>query len=46
MAVFEAAWEVYNENKGSIGWDLTTLNPPYVSQQSVITPSHSLTPFA
>jgi len=25
-----AAWEVYNENKGSIGWDLTTLNPPYI----------------
>jgi len=25
-----AAWEVYNRNKGSIGWDLTTLNPPYL----------------
>lgn len=31
MIAFQAAWEVYNANKGSIGWDLTTLNPPYVS---------------
>jgi len=25
-----AAWDVYNGNKGSIGWDMTTLGPPYI----------------
>jgi len=27
---------VYSENKGSINWDLTTLNPPFVSQSAII----------
>jgi hypothetical protein len=46
MAAFKAAWEVYNGSKGSIGWDLTTLNPPYVSQQSAVTLGHRLISFA
>lgn len=29
--VSQAAWKVYNEKKGSINWDLTTLDPPYAS---------------
>jgi len=44
-SVFQAAWEVYDGSKGSIGWDLTTLNPPYVSLQSAITLSHRPTSF-
>ncbi|TEB26681.1 D-lactaldehyde dehydrogenase [Coprinellus micaceus] len=26
----KAAWNFYNTNKSSIGWDMTTINPPYV----------------
>lgn len=26
----KAAWDWYNDNKGSVKWDLTTINPPYV----------------
>ena len=40
MSAFLAAWDVYNKNKGSIGWDMTTLNPPYVSYPSVIVHRH------
>ena len=29
----QAAWEVYHRSKESVRWDLTTLNPPYVSYQ-------------
>jgi len=46
MSVFQVTWEIYNESKGSIGWDLTTLNPPSVSHQSTITLTHLPTSFA
>ncbi|EIN05399.1 D-lactaldehyde dehydrogenase [Punctularia strigosozonata HHB-11173 SS5] len=26
----KAAWDLYNKNKSSVGWDLVVLNPPYV----------------
>lgn len=29
--LFSAAWDWYSDNKGSVRWDLTTINPPYVS---------------
>ena len=45
-AVSQVAWEIYNANKGSIAWDLTTLNPPYVSQQFATAIGHLLTSFA
>lgn len=33
-----AAWDWYNANKASVKWDLTTINPPYVSSGN-LTPS-------
>lgn len=29
--ILTAAWEFWNKHKASVGWDLTVLNPPYVS---------------
>ena len=26
----KAAWEIYNQHKGKVSWDLTVLNPPFV----------------
>ena len=42
MSAPQAAWKVCNGNRGSIGWDTTTLNPPYVSYPSGIVHSSRL----
>ncbi|KAJ7600746.1 hypothetical protein C8J56DRAFT_16655 [Mycena floridula] len=26
----KAAWQIYNENKGKVAWDLVVINPPFV----------------
>ena len=33
---WSAAWDWYNTNKASVKWDLTTINPPYVSSGNLI----------
>ena len=29
---FIAAWDLYNQNKSEVSWDLVTINPTYVSR--------------